>query len=352
MKRINALLLCLALPVLFAGCSGEQLHDMTIVQAVGIDGGTPVTACIQYLDLNRTAGSTEALEGNITATQVGEAATLSAALTEANRSLAGDGFFGQNKLFVLGKAYAETALPAFAEYLRCSRDSRPDVLVAMSSTTAREVLQSGVSGARVPAENTADLITEGEQTALVPSVSVNDLLCRYLNPQSDVYLPVLRADKNAVVPDGVAVCSGDTLAGVLQDDDALGFMLAQGKIKKGTLVPGGESGKQPFEIVRFRRCSRLAEKDGRLQWRITLKVTLYADREGDADALRRLAEKSLSTATENAVRQCFLLHSDPFGLSLMAAKDCPDYLERHRDDWRRVLPETDVSCAVSVTLLQ
>ena len=192
LKKISLIILLILTAFLFSSCdSNERLTHLVIVQAIGIDcNENGVSVSIQYLDINKGTGTNEGVKGNITAVVNGKGRSIASAITEAEKTLSGKLFFGQNKLFVFGKGSDEKLGNALKSFLLDTTKSRPDVLVAESYSEAEEVIKNKQRGSRVPAESLClQLETEGCE------VRVND----YLNSLDKTKIPVIKATEDYTV---------------------------------------------------------------------------------------------------------------------------------------------------------
>ena len=227
--------ICLAAGVL-GGCQNAQgLSDLTIIQGVGIDKSDDKTkVSLQYLNLNKSS-SADSIGDKITAVASGEEQTVNGAIFNASKVLSKSMFFGQNKIIVFGSDYIQDGLRRGADYLIRSVDSRPDVLLALSSEKASDIIESKENDARIPTESIYELLTVGEQSGYSAAVTVNQLQNLYIDDMTDVYLPILSPGEDCVKCDGIAFFSKENYAAALNDDETFGFLLIKGRAKGGTL---------------------------------------------------------------------------------------------------------------------
>ncbi len=193
MKKISLITVCLLLIVLcFSACANSQrLTNLTIVQAIGLDEKDgKVTVTLQYLDVNKGSGTSEGLTGNITACTEGSGGTILKAIENAGDTLPDKLFFDQNKIIVLGSGFEKQHREELIDYMESRRHSRPDVLMAQSTSTAKEIIQNSQKGARVPAESLCEQLKRNDAV-----FNVND----YLNDYQQNSLPKIRAGKDYTV---------------------------------------------------------------------------------------------------------------------------------------------------------
>ena len=176
LRKISKIILLLLLVVLlFSGCS-DSLSEMSVVQGVGVDKTQKgVKVSVQYLDLTKGSGTTENLGGNITSVALGTAGNISKAVSKTSANISSPVFFGQNKVIVFGNDYAQNGLENVVDYTLRAVDSRPDVFVALSKTTAEDVMKSSEHRTKVPVQEIYDMLKTGEETGLSCAVTVKDL---------------------------------------------------------------------------------------------------------------------------------------------------------------------------------
>ena len=171
-RLLKIVLVIVIIAVSLSGCS-DRLSDMSVAQGVGIDKeNSGVTVSVQYLDLTKGNSTTDNLNKNITSVQSQTAANPSRALALLSGDLSTPIFFGQNKVIVFGSEYAESELDSLVQYALRTVDSRPDVLVAISSSKAQDIMKSSENKARVPAQDVYDLLKVGERSGLTCAVNV------------------------------------------------------------------------------------------------------------------------------------------------------------------------------------
>lgn len=346
MKLNKIIAIIFAVCLLLSGCSnGHSLSDLTIVQAVGIDTNNGDTAVsIQYLNLDKSGSTTDSLTSGITSVVEGKSNSVSGAISFTSAELSKELFFGQNKIIIFGEEYIKSGVDRDFDYLLRSVDSRPDVLIAVASDKAKTVLESKERDARVPAESLYDLIKTGEQNGVSVFVSVNDVLNVYADKTSDMFLPVLKAQKDACVCDGIAIFSNEKFKRVLNKNQTLGFLFLSNKIEGGFLnINDNELGKIDLEISKS--TTKLKMKKGKNGYYLdcNVKVKLMLDEVENGitsvidkdriDSIEKLVDKRVSQLCEYAFNTCIEEKSDSLMLGRIMAKCLPKDYDRLKDDW-------------------
>lgn len=363
LKSFKIIVCILAVALCLSGCmTHENLSDLTIVQGVGIDedrGETKVS--LQYLNLAKSGGVSEALQGNITYVASGKSVNISDAVATASKSLSKSIFFGQNKVLVFGGEYAKKHLSMGMDYLLRSVNSRPDVLVAMSEKKASEIIENKERGARIPAQNVYDLLIVGESNGLGASVTVNDLLNLYSDETSDVYMPVLSANEESVSCKGIGIFSKEQYVYTMNAFETFGFLFVNNNIKGGLITVSNENlGKVGVEIIKASVKNRADVKDGRITFCCDVKVevvldevekgvTISVDRQR-IEAIEHLVSQKIETMCRSAIRVCFKHKSDPFMFGRYVSKADSKFYDSIKSNWRNTLPEIQIAVNAAAVL--
>lgn len=352
--KMFALALCGTL--VLSGCS-NSLSDMSVAQGVGVDKkGDKVKVSVQYLDLTKGSGTVDNLGENITSLAFGTAGNIGKAVSRTAANLSSPVFFGQNKVIVFGDDYAKNGLDNVVDYTLRAVDSRPDVLVAMSKTTAEDVMKSSENKAKVPASDIYDMLKTGEQTGLSCAVTVSDLQNAFLSETSDVYMPVLSVKDDKTKLDGIGIFSKGRYVKTLDSAQTLGFLLVNDKIKTATAVLTDKKyGKIGIEIGNV-KVKNIAYYDNGVKFRSAIRfdINLNDTQKGvaakltneDVERIERLAKIKVSKLCLNAVNTCFESSSDVFFAGKLLSRYSYAYYKNHCKNWRKILPSVKTSVAV------
>lgn len=344
---------------LFSGCDGGQrLSDLTIVQAVGIDSNKGKTqVSIQYLNLDKNAGSTDSLTGNITSVAYGTSNGIGSAISSASKVLSQKVFFGQNKLIAFGSEYAKKNLVKGLDYLIRSVDSRPDVLVAMSEKKASDIVSCSENDSKLPAERIYDLLELGEETGLGATITVNELLNLYAEPTSDVYLPVLTEKKKRVKCTGLAIFSQEKYATDLNTGETFGFLLVNNKIKGGAISVASEKlGNIGVEILSANAKRNAYFSGNTLHFDVKIKLGVMLDevehgttaavKEPEIKEIERLVNRRVKYMCNSAVKKCYTHRSDPFKTGKLLSMNSLKQYNSLQNNWRDILPGAIINITV------
>lgn len=363
LSKVVSAVLCVSLVAsLLGGCQNAQgLANLTVIQGVGIDKTDEKTkVSLQYLNLNQ-GSSADSLGEKITVVAYGEENTVNGAIFNASKTLSKSMFFGQNKIIVFGKDYIRDGLCRGVDYLTRSVDSRPDVLLALSSDTASGIIESKENGARIPTESIYELLTVGEKNGYSAAVTVSRLQNLYIDEMTDVYLPVLSTGDDCVKCDGIAVFSNENYAAALNDDETFGFLLILGKVSGGTLETETSSfGNVCVQISKSNSKRSVSVKNGKIIYNCSLSVNLMLNeiQKGISTAVTPQEVKEIERIFENKIKnmclaaflKCAQNKSDPFPVSRSLAKYDVDMYNSLKSNWRNELKNIDFRVNVAASL--
>lgn len=363
MKIVRIIAPILIICLLLSGCSTRQsLSDLTIVEMVGIDyenGKTKIL--LQYLNLAKSGGTTDGINSNITSVASGTADNISSAISNASSALSQEIFFGQNKVILFGREFVENGVDKGLDYLLRSVDSRPDVLVAMASDKAEKVINSPEREARIPAESIYNLLETGEQNGFGAVVSVNDLLNMYSDKTGDVYLPVIKAEKDSCLVDGIAIFSKEKYKKSLDKNQSLGFLILKNKVKNGFInVSDNDLGNVSLEFVSSKAKCNLEKSENGYKFSVKIKMKLTLDEvengittaidEKKIKEVEKLVNKRVSQLCSDAFNACIMNKSDALMLGRYLAKSDENEYKSKSDSWRENLKNIKLEISVNSDL--
>lgn len=348
MRSSRIIAAVLMIIVLFSGCTNAQkLSDMTIVEGFAIDGKDGETSVtLQYLNLSKSTGSAETMTETITSVVTGNGKNISDAIFSASNSLSENTFFGQNKVIVFGSQYVRNDLSKGLDYLLRSAGSRPDVYVALAAKKGEDIIKNKEHGARIPAENVYNLIDNTDDNGIGVSVNVNDLLNFYSDPTADMFMPMLRADKESVSCDGIAVFRDNEYALTLDADESLGFNLIHGRVDDGPAnVHTDSMGTIGIIIKKTKTKCKVFVKDNHIYFDCHVDVNFVLNDVENGTTVsvneKRIneIEKSVCSAIVSKCTDAFIacIHEgcDPFLIGRYLSKYDRDIYSYYSKDWHR-----------------
>lgn len=363
-KILSLIMLILLVCFSFTGCNTKNnLKDLSIVEGMGIDyTDENIEVTIQTLNLVKEGSGTEALSENVTINTSGSGENISGALKNLAKSLSKKLFFGQNRVIVFGKEFAENHLDKNLDFFLRSGNSRADIILCVADETAKEVIESNENDAIVPAESIASLLVSGEKRGFSARVTTNELLNLYADKTSDMYLPVIKCEDGNISVLGIAIYDDNKLVSVLGDDDMQGLLFLKDKIESGLiLVESTNLGKTTIEITKSSSKANVKYENGKLvlHEKIDTKIRLNEAENGivetisndDIEEIKVLTEKKIEKICNSAFYRCVENGSDCIRLGENLAMRNPAAYSKLSDNWNEALKnaeiKTEVNCNIS-----
>ena len=341
--------ICLVL-LLFTGCSERNdLSELSIVEGMGIDyTDDKISVTVQTLNLSKEGSGAEALSGNVTMNTTGEGSNISSAIENATQKLSKKIFFGQNRIIVFGMELAEGYIDKNIDYLLRSSDSRSDVKLCIAEEEAAKVMESRENDALVPSESVTSLLAMGEKSGFGATVTTNEVLNLYLDKTSDIYLPVVKAEKESVSVAGIAIYNSQKLSAVLDKNETFGFLMLKNKIDTGFLtVKSPELGEIGVDVIRSKTKTYASYEDGRVVFHAKIKSDLMLDAvekgyiatitNKHLQDIQKLVENEMIAYCSQAFTECIKGGSDCIRIGENLAMHSPKAYDTLSDNWKDAL---------------
>lgn len=367
MKNFNLLKITLCIVLIcsvFSGCMNQtNLKNLIVIEGVGIDNADDgVQLTVQSLNPGKSTG-VEKPEGNMTINTVEKGKTIVEAISNLNKAMSKELFFGHNKIIVFSREVCETDLDNKLDYFLRSSDARADVAVCMSDSDAKKVLENTEDEAHVPVENMVYLISNGQKMGTSIYVTTNELLNLYSDKTTDMYLPVLkeRADKDNVELSGIGIFNHNKLSYVLDDEETLGFMFISGKIRNCYLEVYDEKlGGIGIEVIPKKVKKNIDIVNGNVVFNVDVKGHLMINelekgiantlKEEDLKLICSKTEEKISYLCNRAFSACQKYESDALRVGEYLAKDSPESYKLLSDEWDEYFKTVSIAVKSDIKL--
>lgn len=360
-KSFKLLSVLLILCILLTGCSSSKhLKDLVIVEGMGLDKEDgAINMIVQTLDVGINNG-TITPSGNMTVNTEKNGETITDCINNLSKALSKRIFLGQNKLIVIGRSLAEESFAENLDYFLRSAESRPDVAVCLSDSTAKDIIESKENDSAVPCENILYLISNNEKSGLCALVTTSRLINAYMDKTSDIYLPVLEKKKDENVNTaGIGIFSDDKLVYVTNDDETSGFVILTDQASDISIEAEDESlGRIGVKLtdIQCRKTAFLSGDKIIFSADVTADMIINEIENGISTDIGADDEKRISTAVEDKITQlctdafnaCKAHKSDSLRVGEQLACNDADAYERLSDDWDTYFQLTEFSVNAEV----
>ncbi len=363
MKNFKIIIsLALIIFLILGGKPRNNLRDLSVVEGIGIDYESgEYTATVQSLNLSKEGSGAEALSGNVTMNNTGKGKNIAAAVDDVSKSISKKQFFGQSRVMIFGMNIAQSSLESSLDYFLRSIDSRSDVCVAVSSQKASEIIESKENDALVPAQTISSLLSLSEKSGFGAYVTTNDLLNAYADKTSDIYLPVLSAENDAVKVIGIAVYSENKLVKILNSEETFGFLFLTNKIDNGLLEFEDENlGEVNAKIISSSTKVSANYENGKVIYKVKIKTKIMLNQvengalnfltQKDLKNIQNLANKKIENLCLSAFNTCMANKSDVLRIGDCLAMKSPGAYDLLSDDWHNNLQNCRLQISVNCNL--
>lgn len=380
MRKSAIISLVVCMVVNLTGCwSNREVNDIAIVLATGLDLtkegnlrlslllaipqliGTTTTPGVGSTQLASSAGWVVAEEGS----------TVLEALRHLQRKLPRKVFFSHNRVIIIGKRLADRGVVQALDFFQRYRQSQLKSFLAVSETTAVELLEY-----KPKFENLAsEVIVDEFSQRVFPSVRLVEFLNALQSPGVEPFVPILSiipshkgpGNENNLSVSAIAVFKKDRMIGKLDDNMSRGLLWILDLLKEGVITIDVEhperSGKISAELEKANMTRRIEVNGEQVRMRLKAKVTanIYEntsgmdleDPENTRQAIRGLKQdiKERIQSTVDYVQN--ELRSDIFGYGQTLYRARPSlWNHQYRDRWEAVFPIVESVVDVDVRVLR
>lgn len=370
-KTVKILLTVLLLSLLLSGCSapGLELKNRLIVQAIGIDDtqdGVRVTLQTLNTEMAGNPNSGGSL-GEVVRCLTVEGSTVSEAISNASKSEGKQPLLSQNRLIVFGRETAEHGLYTHLDYFVRSAEARTTVPIAVSDTTAEELVTANLGENVLSADSITDILDGTRYNINIVSQELYSLMNQLSSDLTDAYIPILRTqkedDKSSISMFSVGIFRADQMVYELSADEVTALMLLTDQAKSGFFSVENEA-YQAQTVLKIKKTDTSIKSEiqnGRILFHVNIKMTVdisesraekpFTLDEAYLQQTEELAAQRMEDMVLSAVHRCFLeQNSDPFGFGQRLWQRHPSFFKANVTNWSDTLPDTEVDVQAQVTV--
>ncbi|MGN0571328.1 MAG: Ger(x)C family spore germination protein [Candidatus Fimenecus sp.] len=361
MRKLSKILVPIfLLCTLLSGCdfSTGELKNRLIVQAIGIDrkedGGVRVT--LQTLNTEMTGNpNSGANPGDIVNSLTVEGATIAEAVSNAAETVGKMPLLSQNRLIVFGRETAESGLHGYLDYFVRNVQNRATVLVAISDTTAEELVGAKMGESVLAADSIEDILQAERFNSNILSRELYNLINTLDSDTADAVLPILRVsgeeEESKIQMLSVGLFDKDCMRYELKDEDITALLLLSDEAQSGVFSIKNEAFASET-VLRIKKCSthiKPTVENGTVSFRVKVKLYLdvienKTDKPFSVDEAyiietQKQAEIYITDLLNKNLSYCFSeMHSDPFCFGMRFMRLHPRFYKANITDWKTVLP--------------
>lgn len=366
MKRFLKILLLLGLLVFsFSSCnySTNELKNRLIIQAIGIDEGEDGNVQVTLQTLNtEMAGNPNsgANLGDALNSITVEGSSIAEAISNAAKQVGKKPLLSQNRLIVFGRKTAENGLNAYLDYFVRNAEDRATVLVAVSDTTAEELVSAKMGESVLTSDSIEDILLAMQFNTNIINQKLYMLINKIESNAADAYLPVIKTEsgeqgESTVRLQSVAVFNGDELQYELQDEEVLALQILSDTVKNGTFSVRNDQFNSTT-VLKIKKCDVKIHPqvqgtqivfDVRIKMHVDIAENLtdqpFSVSQAYIDETARVAERYIDTLIGQNVTHCFVnQNSDPFCFGMRFKRMQSGYYKTNIQNWKDILPTVNV----------
>ncbi len=366
MKRFLKIGILLGLLVFtFSSCnySANELKNRLIIQAVGIDQGTEGNVKVTLQTLNtEMAGNPNsgANLGDAINSVTVEGSSIADAISNAAKQIGKKPLLSQNRLIVFGRQTAESGLHGHLDYFVRNAEDRATVLVAVSDTTAEELVSAKMGESVLTSDSIEDILLAMQFNTNIINQKLYMLINKIESDTADAYLPVVKAEageqgESKVSLQSVAVFNQDKLQYELQGEDVMALQLLSDTVQGGSFsVQNAQY--NSTTVLKIKKCDvkirpEVQEEKIVFQVRVKMQVDITENQTDQPfsvsqeyiDETARIAENYIHDLIGQNITRCFVnQNSDPFCFGMRFKRVQSGYYKAYIRNWKDALPTVDV----------
>ncbi len=372
LKRMAAVLLTLCVSTVFlTGCwDSKTIEDQLILTGISMDVSdkpNQINVTAQGANIKQgEAGSGEGGSGGNNESIVMKATgnSLMACLTELERDSSQKLLFPHNQIRLFGIKLAEQGIQKHLDLIMRDQKARFEVPLAIVDGRGEEALTAKLSEMPISGIFLGRLFEAQAQISVQYRVRLIDFVQRLLDDAAAPIVPIIKVtgevDKQEIKMAGMAVFHGDKMVGRLTNEEAVGYILSFGDVKKCNIGVSDGTDMAGLHIATL-DCKRevTLRQDGGVRVSLTINsVANVSELHGFEEMkppellkyLKNLAQEEIKNKITDCVSAAQALDADIFGFGTMVYKQYPKQWSEMKDRWSEVFSDIDLSIQVKVRI--
>lgn len=373
LKHMAAVLLTFCLPAMFlSGCwDSRTIEDQLILTGISIDtteNPNQISVATQVANIKQGqagSGETGSEGSNESIVMKATGNSLTACLTEIDRDSSQRLLFHHNQIRLFGIELAEQGIQKHLDLIMRDQKARLEVPLAIVDGRGEEALTAKLS--EIPISGLFLGNNFENQATISPQYRVRliDFVQRLLDDAAAPVIPIIKVttgedDKQEIKMAGMAVFHGDKMVGSLTNEEAIGYIMSFGDVKKCNIDISEGSNRVGLHIATL-DCKRevALRQDGGVRVSLTINSVanvneLHGFEEMKPPELLKHLEKLAQEEIKDKIMDCFstakLLDADIFEFCTMVHKKYPRQWNKMKDRWNEIFSDIDLQVQVNVRI--
>lgn len=368
-RAAAALLLCALLPLMTGCWDNHELDSLFIVTGVALDkaeepGEVDITVQIGKVQSNTDASSQSSQSGGPGILLQKTAHTVLEGIVEINRSSSRSLLLQHNQTLLFGKELAQAGVRDRLDMFMRDQDTRLEVLILVVDGRAEDILavepeQEVISGVYV-----SRVINDLKAISPHHAVRLLDFVSRLWDGTSAPVAPIARVEqkgeKQNIQVEGLAIFKEDRMVGVLDNEQARGYVWAMGSVQHSAVIVKTDLGVATLNIVQLGTQRELALlPTGNLHVTLSVNAILeIGELNGFADVTPNALMPHLVEAAQDQIRRQILgtfeiaraLEADIYQFGVSFHRKYPKLWKEMKDAWGGHFAQTQLDVRVKAGL--
>lgn len=366
-KRIIALLtLIFIIPSFFTACwDNRELNNIFVIVGIALDA----TENPDDLNITIQIGVEEDAEGNVKENEgAGGSAiiletvndTILGAIRDFNRDSNHKLMQQHNQIRLFGIKLAENGIAKHIDLYMRDQQSRLEVPMLIVDGNAGEILKIKLDQESRSSTFLSGFLDDLAQISKEYQVRMLDFASKYLQEGVSPLIPIVKIvesdDKKEINLDGFGIFKEDRLIGRLDNNEAHGYIWAQGDVKRCNMKVSEDSSRSMLHIAELKTKRKISfGENDEIELDLTVNASNnIAEIEGFKDLnpqelvdhLKILSEKEIEERIMETFKKSQDLNADILGISSTIQKYHPKKWDKIKDKWDEIYPNIKININV------
>ncbi|MCZ8521131.1 MULTISPECIES: Ger(x)C family spore germination protein [Paenibacillus] len=362
----------LGVMLLLSGCwDRREVNDVAFVSGTGIDKvkeGYRTTVLFPLAGQLGGVGSSGGGGGTSGSRSWHLDSVSGASLKDTNniqqQSLSRQLYFAHRRVLVIGEGAARSGLAPILDIVARLPQNRLTAYIVVSKGDARDFMDVDVQIEKIPTEMIRELAVNYMKMPRTVKETVNALLSEGMDPALPYCIVERTSPGKADKPkpmmkvEGLAVFSGDKLAGLLKEESAQGVLWVMNEAKRPTIVlpaPGG-TGKQAIHFTIAETKIKPVVSGGKITMNINIRArgsiaenqsNYISGQDYTHSKLEETLNKKIKTMVEKSLKELQTEYgSDPVGFGDILYRSEPKLWKEIKGRWKEQYKEIQMNVNV------
>ena len=370
MKKNLVFLFIIAITNMFflSGCwNYTEIDRLAIVSGLAIDKnekGDKFFLTAEIIDVRETMNKTTVTSKRIDS----EGETIFDGMRNMIKVSGKKLYWSHAKTIVISQDVAKENIIPVIDWVTRDQEPRLDIdLLISKEKTAKELLSQQSVTTDIRAMEMDFMLSGNKSLSKVPKTGAYEFINALIGEGISATLPAigitLSDKKRTSALSGTAVFNKDKLVGFISGEETKYFLFVVDKIKGGLLtvdIPSERDNNITLEIFKNKTKITPVYSDGKLSIKVDIKTEVsigeedstinYIDEKGRVK-LKKYAEKSLETHTENLIKKVQDdFGSDIFGFGAIVKKEMPSLWKGINGDWDKMFKDLEVKVSAEIKI--